>query len=59
MVRLSTDNEIYAMNAMGISLWEIGLPIFLFGIIAARIKGTQTDKTSTNSFQGGPGLYGK
>ena len=42
MVRLSTDNEIYAMNAMGISLWEIGLPIFLFGIIAAALASTIT-----------------
>ena len=42
MVRLSTDNEIYAMNAMGISLWGIGLPIFLFGIIAAALASTIT-----------------
>ena len=34
MVRLSTDNEISAMNAIGISFWEIGRPFFLFGIVA-------------------------
>ena len=28
MVRLSTDNEIYAMNAIGISYWQIGRPFF-------------------------------
>ena len=33
MVRLSTDNEIYAMNAIGISYWQIGRPFFLFGIV--------------------------
>ena len=33
MVRLSSDNEIYAMNAIGISYWKIGLPFFLFGIV--------------------------
>ena len=33
MVRLSTDYEISAMNAMGISIWKIGLPFFLFGLI--------------------------
>ena len=33
MVRLSTDNEIYAMNAIGISFWQIGRPFYLFGII--------------------------
>ena len=31
MVRLSTDNEISAMNSMGISIWEIVRPFFLFG----------------------------
>ena len=37
MVRLSNDNEITAMNAMGIGLWEIGLPFFLFGIVATAL----------------------
>jgi len=37
MVRLSTDNEIYAMNAIGISYWEIGRPFFLFGIVTTVI----------------------
>ena len=37
MVRLSTDNEIYAMNAIGISYWEIGRPFFLFGIVTTLI----------------------
>ena len=32
MVRLSKDNEIYAMNAIGINYWQIGRPFFLFGI---------------------------
>jgi len=34
VVRLSTDNEITAMNAMGIGLWQIGLPFYFFGIVA-------------------------
>ena len=29
MVRLSTDNEIYAMNAIGISYWQIGRHFFI------------------------------
>ena len=33
LVRFSTDNEITAMNAMGIGLWQIGLPFYLFGIV--------------------------
>ena len=37
MVRLSTDNEISAMNAIGINFWEIGLPFFLFGIVATAL----------------------
>ena len=37
MVRLSTDNEIYAMNAIGISYWQIGRPFFLFGIVATAL----------------------
>lgn len=37
MVRLSTDNEISAMNSMGISYWQIGRPFFLFGIVATGI----------------------
>jgi Predicted permeases len=37
MVRLSTDNEITAMNSMGISYWQIGRPFFLFGIVATGI----------------------
>ena len=33
MVRLSTDNEISAMNSMGISYWQIGRPFFLLSLI--------------------------
>ena len=37
MVRLSTDYEISAMNAIGISIWEIGRPFFIFGFIITAI----------------------
>ena len=37
MVRLSTEYEISAMNAIGISIWEIGRPFFLFGFIITAI----------------------
>ena len=37
MVRLSTDNEISAMNAIGISFWVIGRPFFLFGIVVTAL----------------------
>ena len=37
MVRLSTEYEISAMNAIGISIWKIGRPFFLFGFIITSI----------------------
>ncbi len=37
MVRLSTDNEISAMNSMGISFWQLGRPFFIFGVMATAL----------------------
>ena len=37
VVRLSTDNEITAMNSMGISIWQIARPFSLFGIFVTGI----------------------
>jgi len=37
MVRLSAENEIIAMNALGIDLWKICLPFVSFGMLATAL----------------------
>jgi len=37
MVRLSSENEITAMNAIGIGLWQICIPFVIFGILATAL----------------------
>jgi lipopolysaccharide export system permease protein len=42
VVRLSSDLEMTALRAAGMSLWRIGLPIFAFGLLATGIALTIT-----------------
>jgi len=42
MVRLSAENEIIAMKAIGIGLWQISLPFVLFGMLATGLALTVT-----------------